>query len=77
MEKAICANPELANLDREINGSYVRASRESMTSAPARTLQREQEEFIDRRNAAFGRPEYDLRKAMRERLQRLNGIDGY
>ena len=27
--------------------------------------------------AGFGRPGYDLHKAMRERLQRLNGIDGY
>ena len=43
----------------------------------ARNLQREQEEFIARRNAAFGRPGYDLQKAMRQRLQRLNGIDGY
>jgi hypothetical protein len=24
-----------------------------------------------------GRPGYDLKKAMRERLQRINGIDGY
>ena len=77
VEKAICANPELADLDREVHGSYVRATRESMTPRQARTLRREQEEFIARRNAAFGRPDYDLQKAMRQRLQRLNGIDGY
>ena len=77
VEKAICANPELADLDREVHGSYVRATRELMTPRQARTLRREQEEFIARRNAAFGRPDYDLQKAMRQRLQRLNGIDGY
>lgn len=39
-----------------------------------RTLQREQEELIARRNAAFGRPGYNLRKAIRQRLQDINGI---
>ena len=77
VEKAICANPELADLDREVYGSYVRASRENLNPSQARTLRREQEEFIARRNASFGRPDYDLQKAMRERLQRLNGVDGY
>jgi hypothetical protein len=43
----------------------------------ARALQREQDEFIARRNAGFGRPGYDLKKAMQERLQRINGVDGY
>ena len=77
VEKAICANPELADLDREVYGSYVRATRENLTPSQARTLRRQQEEFIDRRNASFGRPDYDLQKAMRERLQQLNGVDGY
>ncbi len=43
----------------------------------ARALQREQDEFIARRNAEFGRPGYDLHKAMQERLQKLQGVDGY
>ena len=77
VEKAICANPELADLDREIYGSYVRAAGEGLTPIQSRTLRREQEEFIARRNASFGRPGYDLQKAMRERLQKINGIDGY
>lgn len=77
VEKAICANPELADLDREVHASYARAIREDLSPSKARTLRREQEEFIARRNASFGRPGYDLHKAMRERLQRLNGIDGY
>ena len=40
-------------------------------NAAGRALQREQDDFIARRNAAFGRPDYDLQKAMKERLDRL------
>jgi hypothetical protein len=43
----------------------------------ARTVTRQQDEFIARRNAQFGKPGYDLQKAMRERLRQINGIDGY
>jgi tetratricopeptide (TPR) repeat protein len=77
VEKAICANPELADLDREVQGSYVRAAGEKMTPQQARTLRREQDEYIARRHAEYGRPGYDLKKAMRDRLQQINGIDGY
>ena len=77
VEKAICANPELADLDREVQGSYVRAAAGKMTPQQARTLRREQQEYISRRNAEYGRPGYDLKKAMRDRLQQINGIDGY
>ncbi|GLH79230.1 hypothetical protein SSBR45G_41390 [Bradyrhizobium sp. SSBR45G] len=77
VEKAICADPELANLDREIDGSQARVVREAAGPAAARALQREQEAFIARRNAAFGRAGYDLKKAMQDRLRRLNGSDGY
>jgi len=77
VEKAICANRELADLDRDIFGSNARAVREARNPAEARALQREQDEFIARRNAGFGRPGYDLKKAMQERLRRINGVDGY
>ncbi|MGE0286918.1 MAG: tetratricopeptide repeat protein [Bradyrhizobium sp.] len=77
VEKAICANPELANLDREVHVSYVRVLQEARDSRDAGNLKREQDEFIARRNARFGKPGYDLKEAMRERLRRLNGIDGY
>jgi len=77
VEKAICANPELADLDRQVQGAYVRAVAEKMTPQQARKLRREQEEYISRRNAEYGRPGYDLKKAMRGRLQQINGIDGY
>lgn len=79
VEKAICANPELANLDREINAVNARLVREatSDSSRAGRAMQREQEDFIARRNAAFGRPDYDLQKAMRERLDHLLAVEQY
>lgn len=77
VEKAICANRELADLDREVYAANARVLREARNAGEAKTLQREQDDFIARRNAGFGRPGYDLKKAMQERLQRLNGVDGY
>jgi tetratricopeptide (TPR) repeat protein len=78
VEKAICDNPELANLDREINALNVKVVRQASSDSPhaGRVLQREQDDFIARRNAAFGRPDYDLGNAMRERLQHLMAIEG-
>jgi tetratricopeptide (TPR) repeat protein len=77
VEKAICANPELADLDREINAVNVRIIGDARSYDDARALQREQDAFIARRNAEFGRPGYDLHKAMKERMQKLVGVDGY
>jgi tetratricopeptide (TPR) repeat protein len=77
VEKAICANRELADLDREIYAANARVIREARSTGEARALQREQDEFVARRNAGYGRAGYDLKKAMQERLQRLNGVDGY
>lgn len=78
-EKAICADPELADLDRDIyvaNARVVREAAHEGTHA-VRALEREQAAFISRRNAEFGGPGYDLKKAMQDRLQRLNGVDGH
>jgi len=79
VEKAICANPDLANLDRQISVATAKAVREADRDNPGagRALQREQDDFITRRNAAFGRPGYDLKAAMQERLRRLGGTDGH
>jgi tetratricopeptide (TPR) repeat protein len=76
VEKAICANPELANLDREINAANTKVVRDATADSPraGRALQREQDEFVARRNASFGRPDYDLQKAMRERLDHLLAV---
>jgi len=77
IEKAICANPELANLDRQIHAVNVRVMREAQSGRERQALQREQDEFVARRNADFGKPGYDLQKVLRDRLQRLLGADGY
>jgi tetratricopeptide (TPR) repeat protein len=76
VEKAICANPDLANLDRQISVANAKAVREAGSdNAAGRALQREQDDFIARRNAAFGRPDYDLQKAMKERLDHLLAME--
>jgi tetratricopeptide (TPR) repeat protein len=79
VEKAICANPELANLDREINAVNTKVVRDATADSPraGRALQREQDEFLIRRNASFGRGDYDLQKAMRERLDHLLAVERY
>lgn len=77
VEKAICANRELADLDREVYAANARVLREARNEGEARKLQREQDDFIVRRNAGFGRPGYDLKTAMQDRLQKLNGVDRY
>jgi tetratricopeptide (TPR) repeat protein len=77
VEKAICGNPELADLDREIFAANARAVRAAGNPRAVRALQREQDEFTARRNAQFGRPGYDLQTAMKQRLQTLNGVDGH
>jgi tetratricopeptide (TPR) repeat protein len=76
VDTAICAKPELANLDREINAVNTKAVRQATDDSPraGRAMQREQDDFIARRNAAFGRPDYDLQKAMRERLDHLLAV---
>jgi tetratricopeptide (TPR) repeat protein len=78
VERAICADPALANLDREIDGVNALVIREAGPGTPrGRELQRRQEAFRATRNASFGRPGYDLQKAMQTRLQQLRGADRY
>jgi tetratricopeptide (TPR) repeat protein len=77
VEKAICANPMLADLDREIAAANARVVRAATRDNPraGRDLQHQQDDFIVHRDAAFGRPDYDLQKAMRERLQHLDALE--
>ena len=79
VEKAICANPELADLDREINDMHIIVVREAkgVHAHMKRALQRDQAAFLARRNAEFGRPGYDLHKAMKARLRQIVGADGF
>ena len=77
VEKAICGNPDLANLDREINAVNTKLVRDAASDSPraGRALQREQAAFLAERNASFGRPDYDLHKAMKARLDHLLAIE--
>jgi tetratricopeptide (TPR) repeat protein len=77
VEKVICGNPDLANLDRQINAVNTKVVREATSDSPraGRAMQREQDDFIARRNSAFGRPDYDLQKVMRERLGHLLAVE--
>jgi tetratricopeptide (TPR) repeat protein len=79
VEKAICADPELANLDREINAVNTKVVREATSDSPraGKALQREQDEFLALRDASFGKTSYDLQKALRERLQHLLDVARY
>jgi uncharacterized protein YecT (DUF1311 family) len=76
VEKAICADPGLAQLDRNINDVFLRviASAEADSHRAALALTEQQRDFIGKRNASFGRRGYDLRQAMQERLDKLNTI---
>jgi tetratricopeptide (TPR) repeat protein len=76
VEKAICADPELARLDRNMSDAFLKAiaSAESDSHRAALDLTRQQRDFIEKRNAAYGRPGYDLRQAMAERVDRLGAI---
>jgi tetratricopeptide (TPR) repeat protein len=76
VEKAICANPEWTSLDRQINAVNTRVVHDASRTDPraGRALQREQDDFIAGRNAAYGRPDYDLQKVMRQRLDHLLAI---
>ena len=74
VEKAICANPELANLDREIYAVNARVRPRGAKSARgAQACNASRMSSSSRRNAEFGRAGYDLHKEMKDRLQAADG----
>jgi tetratricopeptide (TPR) repeat protein len=77
VEKAICADPELARLDSDINGMFLRVIADQPSRRDALKLTQQQRDFIAKRNASFGKRGYDLRVAMQARLKALTGVDGY
>ncbi len=76
VEKAICADPELARLDRNMNEAFLKAIAAAGNDShrAALKLTRQQREFIEKRNASYGRPGYDLRQAMARRVEQLSTI---
>jgi tetratricopeptide (TPR) repeat protein len=78
VEKAICADPALADLDREVAGAFDLVLRDAARARQSiKQLRRSQAVFLARRAASFGRPGYDLRAAMQARIRELLGVDGY
>jgi tetratricopeptide (TPR) repeat protein len=73
VEKAICADPELSRLDREIDVAYTRAFAQAKkdSSKTAEALRQDQRNFVADRNAQFGRSDYVIRDVMQKRLQAL------
>ena len=76
VEKAICADSELARLDRNMSDAFLKAiaAAEKESHRAALNLTRQQHEFIEKRNASYGRPGYDLRQAMTERVDQLGAV---
>jgi len=74
VEKAICADPGLAQLDRNINDVFCGDRGCGIRQPPRAGADRQQRDFIEKRNASFGKRGYDLRQAMEDRLEKLNTI---
>jgi tetratricopeptide (TPR) repeat protein len=70
VEKAICADPKLGSLDRQIAETYARLIN-AQGGRSVDALRRAQRSFVAERNAGFGRPGYDLRMALQRRLDTL------
>jgi tetratricopeptide (TPR) repeat protein len=69
VDKAICGNPDLVTLDRQIDAVNTR-----VVGRGGAALQREQDDFIAQRNASYGKPDYDLQRSMSERLDHLMAL---
>ena len=67
VEKAICADPGLARLDREMNEAFLKAIASAESRQPSCGTEPDAsaaQVHCQKRNAQFGRPGYDLRQAM-------------
>lgn len=68
VEKAICADPELVRLDREIGILVAKlATATKGNRAAARGLRKAQDAFIAARNAGFGKSGFDLLQLLQAR----------
>jgi uncharacterized protein len=73
VEKAICSDPDLTKLDRQIDDAY-KAAQSRRDRKALDSLRAEQREFVATRNRSFGKPEYNLRREMEKRLCALRGL---
>ncbi len=72
VEKAICSDPDLSRLDREIDDAY-KAALAKLDRQGVAQLRREQRDFLAARNKSFGNPQYNLKHEMELRLAALRG----
>ena len=72
-EKAICSDPDLARLDREIDAAY-KAAMAPRNAKAAAQLRHDQRGFLIQRNSSFGSPQYNLKREMELRLAALRGM---
>jgi tetratricopeptide (TPR) repeat protein len=70
VEKAICSDPDLARLDRQIDDSYKAALAKLDRKGVAR-LRAEQRDFNTKRDKSFGHPDYQIKREMEARLLTL------
>ena len=70
MEQAICADPQLGALDRQIAETNTKLLNNT-GGRTADALRRAQRDFVMARNAGYGKPGYDLRLALQKRLDTL------
>ena len=70
VEKAICSDPDLSRLDRQIDDTYKAVLAKLDRKGVAR-LREQQRDFVAERNKSFGRPDYQLKREMERRLAAL------
>ncbi|MBI4367700.1 MAG: tetratricopeptide repeat protein, partial [Deltaproteobacteria bacterium] len=73
VEKAICSDPDLSRLDRQIDDAYKSALAKLDRKGVAR-LREDQRDFNIKRNKFFGRPDYQLKRELEARLLALRGM---
>jgi tetratricopeptide (TPR) repeat protein len=73
VEKAICSDPDLSRLDRQIDDAYKAALAKLDRRGVAR-LRDEQRDFNIKRDRSFGSPDYQLKHELEARLLALRGI---
>ena len=72
-EKAICSDPDLARLDREMDAAY-KAALAKRDRKGVVELRQEQRDFVAARNKSFGNPQYNLKHEMELRLAALRSM---
>ena len=73
VEKAICSDPDLSRIDRQIDDAYKAALAKLDRRGVAR-LREEQRDFNIKRDKSFGSPDYQLKRELEARLLALRGF---